>query len=325
MKYAFVLVHILLVVAMARMGMAVYPRLTDPRAFERPVTRTETAPETVFDRTEQAQADPGQTDIIIGRNLFKVRARSDQPPDEPSENPAETENLEPTSLSLTLWGTVTGTSDPWAVIEDRAKREQALYREGDAVKEARLKKILKHKIILTHNGKDEVLEMETDSRNAGTSSSSLPQAPPPVPETGVVNPFTQMPMGGPSGQIMNQIRIRPYFSKGSPDGVMVYGIRPDSVFSRAGLRNGDIVREINGTPVASVEEASALLADLEQIGSIQATLLRSGQVRQITYPGEPGDESQQEPLEKEALTPVDQPPEKAAPPEDHDNNKGDEG
>lgn len=323
MKYAFVLVHILLIAAMIRMGAAVFPKIKDPGAFEPPVIQAETTPESVSDRTEQTSAGPGGIDIIVQRNLFKVQARSGQSLTEPSENPAETENLEPTSLSLTLWGTVTGASDPWAVIEDRATRTQALYQEGDMVQEARLKKILKHKIILTHNDKDEVLEMETESPRAKTSAPGLPQAAPAEP--GFTHPFTQMPMGGAATQIMNQIRIRPYFSKGSPDGVMVYGIRPDSVFSRAGLRNGDIVREINGTPVASVEEASALLADLEQIGSIQVTLLRSGQVRQITYPGEQGEETEPAPLETEAPSSVDQSPEKAVPSEDHDNNKGDEG
>ena len=87
-----------------------------------------------------------------------VNTRSDS---EPQPGKVDVESLEETKLNLKLWGTVSGSNDgDYAVIEDVKAREQNLYRAGDAIQTATVKEIHREKVVLTVNGKDEVLQMQ---------------------------------------------------------------------------------------------------------------------------------------------------------------------
>jgi general secretion pathway protein C len=64
---------------------------------------------------------------------------------------------------------------------------------------------------------------------------------------------------------------------------MVYGIRPDSAFFRAGLRNGDIVKDIDGTTILSVEDASRLFSEMDDADMFRLNLIRRGEIKELVY------------------------------------------
>jgi len=99
----------------------------------------------------------------------------------------------------------------------------------------------------------------------------------------VLLPQQPQPRPGNTGEIMTKIKLRPFFTTGSPDGVMVYAIKPDSVFNKAGIRNGDIVKSINGTPVSSIEDASSMLSGMENTDAAKLILIRNGETKEISY------------------------------------------
>jgi general secretion pathway protein C len=284
MKYLFVLINLILLAGAVFFCVGIFQKTL----FKTPSFISDIKP--LDDRTADlvqnnggAGAKRNSYEIIVQRNLFKVQIEKKEGGDKNSSG--STEKLEPTTLSLTLWGTVTGGSELYAVIEDKKSRLQALYQEGDLIQDATIKKILKKEIILTFQGKDQVLEMETDSGKSGPIKKSVEtQIPGTVMNEGQAPLIQTSPSTpGNTGDIMTQIKFRPFFSKGAPDGVMIYAIKPDSVFNRAGLRNGDIVKEINGTPVASIEEASASLSGLESNPAAKITLIRGGATKEIFY------------------------------------------
>ncbi len=284
MKYLFALINLILLAGASFFCIDIFQKIV----FKDPYFISDSKPlddgTTGFVQNQEgAGAKQNSYDIILQRNLFKVEIEKKEGPD--NESLYSTENLESTTLSLTLWGTVTGGPELYAVIEDKKSRLQALYEEGDLIQDATIKKILKKEIILTFQGKDQVLEMETDPGKSGPIKKSGEI---PIPGTAVNNGQAPLIQTFPStlgntGDIMTQIKFRPFFSKGAPDGVMIYAIKPDSVFNRAGLRNGDIVKEINGTPVVSIEEASASLFDLETDPAARITLIRGGATQEIFY------------------------------------------
>lgn len=290
MKYLFALINLILLAGAAFFSADIMDKtvLKDPSLIS-DIKPLEDGTADFVQNQGGAGVKRNSYDIIVQRNLFKVQIERKEGSDNESSYSAE--KLEPTTLSLTLWGTVTGGSELYAVIEDKKSRLQALYEEGDLIQDAKIKKILKKEIILTFQGKDQVLEMETDPGKTG-----------PIKKSGEIRiPGTAMNDGqaplvqtflstiGNTDDIMTQIKFRPFFSKGVPDGVMIYAIKPDSVFNRAGLRNGDIVKEINGIPVASIEEASASLSDLEGDSAVKITLVRGGAIKEISYNvGQPG-------------------------------------
>lgn len=86
---------------------------------------------------------------------------------------------------------------------------------------------------------------------------------------------------------MKQARIRPFFSDGKPDGLLLYGIRNDSTFQQIGLRNGDIIKSINGSDILSAQDAVTLYQSLntalDEMPDIRFTIQRRGKIQEIVY------------------------------------------
>jgi type II secretory pathway component PulC len=102
--------------------------------------------------------------IILKRNLFgpppvvkKIEAVVKDP----------AQDLETTSLKIALKGTIDGEGDSKrAIILDKTNRKQELFQKGDGIQGAFVKQILRGKVILSYNGKDEVLEMSDTAGEA---------------------------------------------------------------------------------------------------------------------------------------------------------------
>ncbi len=92
---------------------------------------------------------------IIQRNLFGSSSNTI------SAIPFSTEQiLDTTSLDLILLGTIQGSANSQrAIIRSTKSDKQDLYSQGDTIEYALIKKIMRGKIILTVNGRDEVLLM----------------------------------------------------------------------------------------------------------------------------------------------------------------------
>jgi len=50
---------------------------------------------------------------------------------------------------------------------------------------------------------------------------------------------------------------------GRPAGVRIYPIEPDSIFSKIGLKNGDVIKEVDGLEIFSPEQAIAIFKKLK--------------------------------------------------------------
>ena len=96
--------------------------------------------------------------IILQRNLFGPPPGKDQLT--AAVDPDYTENLKSTSLNIVLMGTISGGDGvARAIILDKQSSKQQLYEKGDAIQGASVKEILRGKVILVYNGKDEMLDM----------------------------------------------------------------------------------------------------------------------------------------------------------------------
>lgn len=95
--------------------------------------------------------------IVLDRNLFG-------PPPATIEDQqvarVAIEDLQATSLDLVLMGTIIGeNNENRAIILEKAKKKQDIYQEGEIVQGAILKEILRGKVVLNYNDKDQILDM----------------------------------------------------------------------------------------------------------------------------------------------------------------------
>jgi len=103
---------------------------------------------------EQSRSMDSQ--VIVTRNIFQTKL-------EPEAKPVEkvVKKVVPTSLDLTLLGTVTGDDQTArAIIIDKKTRKQDIYQIGDAVQGAFIGSIDRGKITLEVDGRNEVLTIK---------------------------------------------------------------------------------------------------------------------------------------------------------------------
>jgi general secretion pathway protein C len=229
--------------------------------------------------------------VIERRNLFKTDDGTDRTG--PGKD-LQIEQLAETKLDLKLWGTVTLGNDPqsdYAVIEDKKQRRQQLYRVGDSVQNAVVKAILRQKIVLNVNGKDEVLTMEETTTNGPTAAArpAIPGAagesvrPEPVEREIVLDRETVTSAMNDLGNLMSQVRVRPHFENGRPAGLTLMAIKPDSIFRKMGMRNGDVLQQVDGSDIRSVDDVVNLYQQLGSADSVAVQIKRRGRLQDVTF------------------------------------------
>ena len=193
------------------------------------------------------------------------------------------DDLEPTSLNVALLGTVVGGQQyAFAVIEEVKKRKQGLYKVGDSVQGATVKRILRGKVVLRVNDKDEILTMEEEA--ASRAEPEYVRSPAGEKEATIVVSRSEVDESLKNiHQLLTQVRIRPHFRDGKPDGLAVSNIRPGSFFAKLGLRNGDIVQGINGRNIKSPDDVMEVYQRLKSGSRVALQVMRNGEEKIINY------------------------------------------
>ena len=234
---------------------------------------------------------------IVDRNIFNSGTQAITEP-QPEQADLQLDKLEETKLNLKLWGTVAGTSSrAYAVIEDTKSRRQSLYHPGDTVQNATIKMVLRQKVVLTVEGRDEILAMQEPGKKSsapgrregpvsGTSPALAPTPRLPVSarprEIAVKSEHIAEAMEN-IGDLMNQATFRPHIENGQPAGISITRIKPNAIFRRLRLRNGDIITGVNGSPIESVEDAVRAFETISDTPSIQLDIKRRGRDQSLEY------------------------------------------
>jgi len=150
--------------------------------------------------------------VIVTRNIFQASLES------VVEAPEEVvEEVVPTSLNLTLLGTVTGIDrDARAIIVDNKGKQQDIYQIGDAIQGAFIESIGRGQVTLAVNGKKEALLIK-DREGGGPGPPKVsPSASRPVPEAKPEKSATRnVPKARPHRRI--SFRQDPELSEAEPE------------------------------------------------------------------------------------------------------------
>jgi len=259
-----------------------------PSAMDSPASRSVPASGT---RNRQSGGNPSDSSFsdykaIVARDLFKT-AQAEQET-EPDAEAIELDNLKETKLNLKLWGTVTGSPErAYAVIENKTKREQGLYHQGDTIQDATIKMILRKKVVLRVNQEDEILVMEDEDDSSDRPPlSSQTREPLNYGETDEnirIDKSEVDSVLNNINQLMQQAKVRPYFKDGKPSGLLLTHIRRNSFFTELGLQSGDIVKGVNGRQIESVDDALEFYNRLKSSSSVQLEIERRGEQKSISY------------------------------------------
>ena len=216
--------------------------------------------------------------LIIDRNIL---GSEDRAPEE--VNAEEIEALEPTSMKIALLGTVTGNpQNAVAVIEETDKKKQGLYKVGDSIQNAVIKIILRGKVVLRVENRDEILTMEEAAARKTEKGrrASRPR------ERGTTITVSRLDIEQSlknMNKLLSEVRIRPHFRNGKPDGLALSRIKAGSIFAKLGLKNGDIVQGMNDSSIESPDDILDLYKKLKSGSRVELQIKRKNQTKTINY------------------------------------------
>jgi general secretion pathway protein C len=186
---------------------------------------------------------------------------------------------------LELRGTVAGENKyAFAIIEDKDKKKQTLYRIGDRVGMASLTRIRRTSIVLRDGGQDIILKIpetiETSIMPASGSGAAPGQA-----TLGTINVNRNEITSNlkDMGTMLTQAQIRPFFNQGVADGFQLSSIRPGSIYQKIGLQEGDILQGINDRKIQTADDMIELYNVLRSANRMALKIKRQNNPQTIQY------------------------------------------
>ncbi|HEU4591188.1 MAG TPA: type II secretion system protein GspC [Steroidobacteraceae bacterium] len=190
-------------------------------------------------------------------------------------------NAPPSSMPLVLAG-VLATSDPkegMAIIGESAQAARVVIVGQQVPGGATLHSVYPDRAVIDRNGALESVLLPR--RSEGSMAPSPP--PPPVASQGPeasIERMRRLVADDPS-VIMQVMRPQPVFAGGRMRGFRVYPGANRQAFARLGLRAGDLVTAINGTPLDDKDRAQEIFATLNSSSDARVTVTRNGRQQEL--------------------------------------------
>ncbi|MHB1844078.1 MAG: type II secretion system protein GspC [Deltaproteobacteria bacterium] len=209
-----------------------------------------------------------------------------------AEKPADLSS-EPvrTSLHAQLFATVLANRPQWSLctLRDLTQNDTSVYMVGDTFMGAKVLDIQDLRVIFLNDGHREFLDLDQ-------------AAPAVAPMAGVAKKedlgagirklddhHYQIERSTVNGALSNlndlamQARIVPSFKNGQANGFKLFSIRPDSLYSKIGVQNGDVIQRINGFDMNSPDKALEAYTKLRSASSLDLSVERNGQTVNYHY------------------------------------------
>jgi general secretion pathway protein C len=194
-------------------------------------------------------------------------------------------------LGLALVGTVAGSpAVSRAVIKDIRTNMLNLYKTGQTVGGACIESIEKNAVILLHNGQRKKLTLKAAAEEGGNhtqapSSRTVGQT------TVVTKPSLQLNQAPAQTSakteqvesMLGKAVVEPYKVKGQVEGLRITGLEGISVAKDLGLKNGDIIRVVNGQQVTSKQMAYQIFRKARTQTTMDIELLRGNEPQRLSF------------------------------------------
>jgi general secretion pathway protein C len=192
-----------------------------------------------------------------------------------------------TRLRVRLLGTLVSSSAGWSLasVLDLTRQKSSTLMVGDSLQDARVLEILRDRVIVSRDGRRELIEAEpgdlpgpsTDAKLRTITVRSLDENRYEVPRSELEEALSRL------DAVATQVRIVPAYRDGQPQGFKLSSIRPDSLFSKLGLLNGDVVRRINGFEMSTPANVLEVYLRLRETSQIEVDIERNGSSIRKSY------------------------------------------
>ena len=215
----------------------------------------------------------------------------------PSEPVPKSWNASPirSSLRAVLVGTALARPERYSLCQlaNGDTNETLVYALGDKFMGATIYKVEKDKVLIDNDGRNEYID------NSAAAPPNLGVFPPvaqpgqPAAQSNDVRQLSEnqyvLARATVNGalsdlsQLATQARIVPSFKNGVANGFKLFSIVPDSLYSKIGIQNGDVIRRINGYEMNSPDKALEIYQKLRDANRIEVEIERRGDTIRKSY------------------------------------------
>ncbi len=199
---------------------------------------------------------------------------------------AKIDQLSLTSLNCALVGTIINDGgDSWAIIRDNQTQRQDKYTVGSTIRGAKVQMILRNKVVLNINGKDELLVMGIEKIRAegpGNGTTATAQGSGDGSTYKISKDLVQNSINNVA-EIMSKVRIKPHFKDGKPDGFSISRIKQGSIFKTMGFKSGDVIKSVNGQPIQTAEDIMRLYETMKDSSYFNIGITRGNQQKTLNF------------------------------------------
>lgn len=236
-------------------------------------------------------------DLITQRNIFDSQASKRAPQDVPKISTAEATK---TRLNIKLIGTAVFSIPTLstAIIQDVGQQKVNVLHIGDRIQDATLIKVERYRVHLKRGTGVEYLDANIENVGASPTlgQSSLLPAPEPTnseatgeegiewtSETDAVvdGKFLESSLKDMS-KILQEARMVPNMVNGQQRGFKVFAIKGGSIYEKIGLKNNDVLLEVNGRELKGLQDMDFLMG-LQHAKSLKLNVERGGARKSFSY------------------------------------------
>jgi general secretion pathway protein C len=197
---------------------------------------------------------------------------------------ANLDDLALTSLNCTLVGTVINEGgDSWAIIRDNQSNKEEKVTAGSVYSGAKVVLILRNKLVLNFNGKDELLVMGIERIRAENLSKQKPAKAQGDGDTFKISKEFVTQSVNDLPKILTTVRIRPFIQDGKPQGFKISNLKEGSMLKTMGFQNDDVIKSVNGQDIRSPEDVMKLYNALKDSSFFSISVLRNNQLKTLNY------------------------------------------
>lgn len=194
-------------------------------------------------------------------------------------------------LGLALFGTVSGSPEvARAIIKNLKTGKLDQYKIGQTVADACIENIGKDAVILVHNGERKILKLSiarfgSNNNNIETPSSTA------ISEMSNTAGTDLLTKRAPQIRtkiecveaVLKQAIIEPYVVDGQVEGLRITDLENIKEAKELGLKNGDIIRAVNGHRLTSKQKAHQIFKKARSQAAISLELLRDDETKKLSF------------------------------------------
>ncbi len=185
-------------------------------------------------------------------------------------------------LGLRLVGAIAGgPAISRANIQNVKSKTTGVYRIGDAVAGATVAAIQQDAVVLRHEGRQLILRLHTEIPS-GEPQSAEPQG---EEKAASANKQAKLPplKADYVSEVFRKATIEPYVKNGQTEGLRISGLDKIPMAEMLGLRDGDIIRSVNGQQLTSKQKAFQVLMKAKTQSKVDIQLSRNGKSKDLSF------------------------------------------